>query len=335
MRIEVRPFRPGDAIAAAQILAARHRVLRSDEPLLPAAFEDAVTALGAVRQAGMRWASSAALATAGSRAVGYLTGAPLQVSHTSLDALWIRPCSAIIRAGGHAVRQPDGFDVYRALYGRLAPTWVAAGCAAHYVDVAAADRVALDAWFSLGFGQDVVMAVRDLGRVATAGLGRGLEVRRAGPEDAESVTALGIALERHHSSSPMFRPYVVETEDEQRRVASLQLADERHPIWVVLRAGQPVAMASVRLEPALDACMNPRRSAFLAEVYSEPSARSLGPLLVRRAVEWAREADLEFLTTAWHAANIVSGRCCRALGFRPVQYRLRRLLDLVPTQPGP
>ena len=82
---------------------------------------------------------------------GYLIMSP------KIDATWGR--SAWARPASHAVAPEADADLYRDLYAALAPHWVERGCLTHYVLAPATDRAALDAWFSLGFGQQQAHAI--------------------------------------------------------------------------------------------------------------------------------------------------------------------------------
>lgn len=115
------------------------------------------------------------VALRGGRTVRYLLGSlrtPPQVTYRQVTVSY----------AGAAVDPAleDGREVYREMYAAVATQWIAAGCFAHYVCVAAQDRLAVDAWFSLDFGQDNTLAVRDTLPAIGMEAGSDIEIRRAG-----------------------------------------------------------------------------------------------------------------------------------------------------------
>jgi GNAT superfamily N-acetyltransferase len=324
MRTTVVPLGRGHLDGAAELLAARQRRDRAVLQGLPPGLEDPRVAAGAVRSAllGLTSAGVAALARGG--LVGYLIGVRRPVAPGEVDAAYLAPRSALIGVTAHAAEPGSEREVYRALYAALAGRWVEAGWADHYVEIVAADRAALDAWFMLGFGAGAVIAIRDTSPVAA--LGGGVHVRRAEPSDLESVARLAAALGRHHAVPPIFLPVVADTLERRRQRAAL-LADDRCPHWLAERDGRAVGLVSLVAPAPAWPGVTPEETALLCVGYTEPDVRHAGAALLRRALAWAREQGYRHCLTGWHAANGPSERFCLGVGFRPLLYRLHRRVD--------
>jgi len=212
------------------------------------------------------------------------------------------------------------------MYAALAAAWLEAGCSTHVVDILAADQPALDAWFSLGFGQQSVIGARDTGTVPGGGISPGVEIRRAGPADIGSAVHFARSLRRYHLEAPMFFREDA-GEGQLHAVLAARLLDDWSPIWIAWRGSRAVGMISVGASPITDPLACPDRCLSIYLCFTEPDARGPGVALLRQALGWGRERGVASCTSAWQAANLLSARTCVALGFRPLMYRLSRVIQ--------
>ncbi|MAF54348.1 MAG: hypothetical protein CL694_15220 [Chloroflexi bacterium] len=168
MPIGIVPFEAAHLDDAATLLAARHRAGRERTPWLPAQYEDADSTAPILRNC--MAAGPGAAAYRGSRMAGFLLS-----SISFFNGEWM----AFSHDLAHAVDATDGRQTYRLMYARLSQRWVENGCFKHAISLPAGDAQAADAWHSLGFGLNVVDAVRDTSPVV--GASEDVDVRRAGP----------------------------------------------------------------------------------------------------------------------------------------------------------
>ena len=327
VRLEIAPFSEQHLDGATELLAARHRADRARAPELPVPFEDAAAARPLVEAELRAWGTSGVVALRGGRTVGYLLGSLVLPAPTAGEALTMRPRSVRSGYAGHAVDPAEDGEVYRALYAAAAPRWLTAGCFAHYVLVPAADRQALDAWFSLGFGQQMARAVRDTGPVAGRAAAAGIEIHRGGPEDIEVVMRLVERLSRYHAEPPIFLPYLPETAAGQRAHHEELLAGPANVYWLAYRGGHAAGMQV--FVPPQPAMVTPERSIHLHEAYTEAAERGGGVAgaLLDHAMAWARQAGYERCTVSWMTTNLLATRFWLRSGFRPLSYRLARFVD--------
>src|SRR4051794_12883330 len=179
MAIEISTFTGEHIDDAARLLAARHRADLEREPDLSPKFADVDAARDAVLEVLEAPGTRGTVAARGGRLVGYLLSTPQLPSPTSGLALAVPPRSVRIALAGHTVEPDEGADIYRSLYAGLSGHWVGAGYFSHNIGVPANDRQALDAWFSLGFGQDSAQGLRRTTPVEASAVGPGIEIRRA------------------------------------------------------------------------------------------------------------------------------------------------------------
>jgi GNAT superfamily N-acetyltransferase len=265
----------------------------------------------------------------GARLVGFLLGAPLVTPSTSRHAFFLPARSGYVPFAGHAVAaEEDATEVYAALYTALSAAWVSAGHLCHYVQVAAGDRPGLDAWHALGFGDDLVTALRDTAPVPWPA--RAADVRRATPQDVDVVTTLVVALYRYHTQPPMYLPYFQEAEAHQREHEGRLLHDPACAHWVAYHDDRALGVLSFQPpSPRTPPLIVPGHCIYLLDGYLDPAARGtgLGNALLARGLEWARAGGYRRCLLHFHSANVVARRFWRDTGFRPVKHRLCRRID--------
>jgi GNAT superfamily N-acetyltransferase len=328
MPIEIRRFTDEHIEDAAALLAARHAVDRGHTPEFPARFESAADAQEQIARELARPGTSGVLATRDGRACGFLLGAVVLPPPDAFWAAIMASRSVEMPYAGYAAADDDP-EIYREMYAALAPAWLRAGCFAHYIEVHADDRTARDAWFSLGFGRHLTLALRDTGPVGDARMdGPALEVHAMGTEDIETVMELGLALWRHHGGSPIFVPQLPEAAAPMRAYQQELLANEANRFWVAYQDGRPVGMQTFHLQTHA-AMARPEPGIYLFEGFTRAEGRGggIGTALLRHSMAWARDAGFDHCTLHYFSANVSGARFWRRSGFRPVVERLCRRLD--------
>ncbi len=331
MAIDIVPFTGAHIEGAAALLAARQRAARQLLPALPQQYEQPAAARALIEQslapADPALMPDGVAALRDGQLAGYLLGTKLLVPPATFRSLFYEPRSVSIGLAGYAVGPTGGAETLRALYAALAPGWLAEGCFAHYVETLIADPQLVEAWFSLGFGQNQVHGLRDTGPVAEVQAPAGLEIHEAGTEDLNEVVRLAIALNVHHSQPPMFQVYFADTDADARLDHERLLADPVNSHWLAYRDGRAVGLqVYTLLRPGLH---NPEGCIYLRQGYSEAEARGggVGSATLDRAMAWAREQGYEYCSVSWLSGNLLGARFWQARGFRPIGYRLMRKVD--------
>lgn len=322
------PFTDDHLEEASALLAARHRADRAREPELPARFIKPTAAREALAAAWSAPMTEGMVALRGGRMTGYLLGSIVLPEPSSVMTLFIAPRAVQIADPGYAAEPGDAEALYRELYAALAPSWLRAGCFAHYVSVRLCDAAALEGWSSLGFGRQMVSGLRDVGPVEGDQPVRGVTITRAAPEDIEVVTRLICGNLRYHTAGPIFDPYFPEVESSIRPDIAVLLAEpNRSPVWLAEQDGRPAGILNlVQPRPRMT---TPKRAIHLQNGYTEPGVRGGGvaSALLGEATAWAREAGYERCTIHWHTANLLGARFWQRSGFRPAGYSLVRWID--------
>jgi GNAT superfamily N-acetyltransferase len=267
----------------------------------------------------------------GGRLAGYLLGAPVLGSPTDIWAGFLQPRSAFIALAGWAADPADSQNLCHVMYAAVAERWVANGIAAHYITLPAH---AVEPWLDLGFARYIVFGLRETrfetGR--TGAEGSDFEFRRARPDDLTAVQVLTDEMFRAWSSSPVFMPYLPETEAHRRQFMSDLLADERCPLWLACVEGRRIGM-QVFVEPQsshwfLSSLQVPDKTVYLylASTHPEARGRGVGTALFSAGMSWAREAEYDHCAVHYHTANRAAA-FWRGLGFRTVSRWRCRVID--------
>ncbi len=321
--LEIHAFDESALDEAALLLAARHREQRRHEPLLPADYEEPGRARPVVEAAWREPHAAGVVARRGGRLVGYLIGAP-QINET-----WGR--SAWVRLGGHALAPGEDADLYRDLYAALAPRWLEWGCFAHYALISASDRAALDAWFALSFGQQQALALRELPSPdMEAPAVDGITIRKAGPDDLETLLTVSNIVSDHQTRSPVYAPLPPETLTDRRADYAELLADPDVTLWLAERGGGIEGFAIFTRDELSDKAMHiPSHCCelLLAAIRPDSRSRGIGRALTARGLSAAHAQGYRACATDWRTTNLLASRFWPRQGFRPVAYRLTRQLD--------
>ncbi len=332
-RVTVRPFERGDLDGAAALVAEAHRRDRERHPVLVESLADE----GEARKMLVEWLENertdGAAAVDGDVLAGFAMGERLAgAAPDSYMGQLAHPRT--IRMGPRDQAVAAGYDaraVCRLLYRELAGAWVAAGYYNHSVHLIEGEERLQDAWFNLGFGRTVSMAVRE-GTGPVAGVDAGdIEIRECGSEDAEVLVGLARTLGLHHIGPPMFMywPVLPENNAMARTLFSSLLEDEGNPHFVAYRGGEPVGLTSFLKQGFFPPYVSAEKNVYLFMGIVEPEAQDggVGRALLDRGMAWAREEGYERCSLHVLSANYSGEPFWFANGFAPVEYTLERQID--------
>lgn len=326
MSVDFVPFQDDFLATAAILLAARHRRDRDTLPELPARFEDPTIARQAVETTWRRPRTSGVAALSDGRLVGYLIG------NVTIDAF--RGRIAWVRAAGHALDQDVDAELYRDLYSAAGPGWLAYGCFKHYALVPVADKTVLEAWYGLGFGQEQVYALRPLTdedtNASAEAIPEDVTVRRVTSDDGPALAEMATLIARHQAGPPVWVPAPPEDVPELREGYAELADDPNATVWLAVHDDEVLGFqAYFSTEPADDDLLTPERCVELkvAGTRADARGRGIGRSLTRHGLVEAQAEGYAYCLTDWVATNLLSSRFWPRQGFRPMTYRLMRIID--------
>lgn len=327
-RRRIAPFAPRKHLeAAARLLAERHARDRGREPLLPAAYEIPAACRDQIEHAIERPGWYGAVALDGNDVMGYMIGAPQLFAPTHVLAAFFPPRSMAISYAAHAAVPGLEYDIYRELYADVADEFVRRGFFDHIAGIAASDPAVGEAFASLSFGRHSVAAMRGVGPTERAAAG--VQVHQAATEDAEVVYALVEELNLHHAYSPIYWPYLRETDAASHEMSLGLLGDPANAHWVAYEDGRPVGMNTFMPPAFLSAMTVPDRTVYLYQgiVTKDARAGGVGTALLSRAAAWAREQGYEHIGLHFASPNLQGAKFWQSSGFKPMEFGIRRRID--------
>jgi GNAT superfamily N-acetyltransferase len=330
MSIATTPFdRDRHLDTAAALLAERHRRDRRREPLLPATFEDPGACRDQIAHAFDTAGWYGVVAQAGGESVGFATMTPQHIPATHFLASFFPPRGASLGYAAHAAEDGMEYDVYRAMFADLADHFVDLGIFDFGLNIPAGDLETREAFASLGFGRTMTCAIRDVGPTERAAAS-GIELHQASAEDAEVIFKLNEELTLHHARSPIFNPYIRESDpsshDFQRNLLNDPAANAH---WVAYENGRPVGMNTFMQPFFLSPLTVPDKTIYLFQgiVTQDARAGGVGTAILAKGVEWAREQGYEHVALHFASANLPGAKFWQSSGFRPIEHGMRRRVD--------
>jgi GNAT superfamily N-acetyltransferase len=320
MPLEIVPLEEKHLQDAAGLASARYRALREQVPAMPARYEEPGITLPWLQDLASQAPGVAAIRNG--RLAGFLLGMVLprfRGKRGVLSPEW-----------ANAADPEDSRWIYEEMYARLSARWVADGCVTHLISLLAHDRPGIEGWHGLGFGLAAADGVRAVDRMhaldPVPDPSTGIEIRRAGPDDAEQMRDLLTALQRHMMSAPTF---LFRSEPDRLDEHAAWLADPANALWLACQEDRVLAgMGQGQANPDACALIADDRTTSIVSAYTQPSARGGGiaTALLDRALAWAREGEFERCAVDWEPMNILANRFWTR-HFRPVCYALARHID--------
>lgn len=302
MRLEIVPLEEKHIQDAAGLASARYRALREQVPPMPARYEDPDIILPWLQDLASHAPGVAAIRKG--RLAGFLLGMVIpqfRGKRGIYSPEW-----------ANAASPGDSQCIYEEMYARLSARWVADGCVAHVISILAHDRSGIEGWTGLGFGLAAADGIRTVDSEHTLDPGSNpsseIEIRRAGPDDAEQMRDLIAALHRYLMASPTFL-FRSETDEVDRHAA--WLADPANALWLAYQGTSAVAcMGQGPANPDACAVIADDKTTSITSAFTQPSARGGGvaTALLNRVLDWSRQEGFERCAVDWEPMNILGNR---------------------------
>jgi GNAT superfamily N-acetyltransferase len=316
------PFTQDHLEPAARLLADRQRRWRAAQPDLPERYCEP-TAWAAILEA--RRSSADGVGFAAESDDGRL--AAFMLAGLRLEEIWGRSGWAWLDA--QAVAADEDADVIRDLYAAVGDRFVERGIFAHYAVVPDAFGEAVDAWTRAGFGKMQTHAIRSADPDSLGAPPEGLVIRPATPADIDLVEQVCDLIARALLEAPTFSVTLPERWQRYRADWLEELEQPEGDVLLALdeRNGRVLGLAA--FYPAEPAPHTPEGAVELGVAMTAPSARGRGVMraLLREGLERAGKGGAASCITDWRTANLTASRAWPALGFRPLYWRMHRMVD--------
>ncbi|MFN2167248.1 MAG: GNAT family N-acetyltransferase, partial [Anaerolineae bacterium] len=293
---------------------ARYRALRMQLPLMPSRYEDPDAILPRLHDLAGLGPGVAAIRR------GQLAG--FLVAYQFPDFRGKPSTYSPEWANGAAL--DDSRRIYEALYTAMSAQWVEEGFCAHLLSILASDAEGIEGWRWLGFGLLGADGVCGLQPVTepTANV----DLRRAGLDDLQQVTALMGDLRAYMAKPPTFlhQEDAIGAEEDKE-----WLADPDHAVWLAYQGTGVVAcMVQGPANPRASEIIRDRGTTSIVAAYTRETARNtgIGSALLNQVLAWARAEGYERCAVDWEPMNVLATRFWMRY-FQPVSYALVRHVD--------
>jgi GNAT superfamily N-acetyltransferase len=152
----------------------------------------------------------------------------------------------------------------------------------------------------------------------------------ASAEDYPVIEMLGEELTLHHTRSPIFNPYIRESDEASHAFVKGLLQDpDGNAHWVAYDDRRAVGMNTFMQPFFLSPMTVPDKTIylFLGVVAQDARQGGVGTAILSRGVQWARDEGYTHIALHFATANVSGAKFWQASGFRPVEYGMRRRID--------
>jgi GNAT superfamily N-acetyltransferase len=324
VRLRIVPFEAGHAGGAAALFAGAYRKVRFGSSILPERHEDPTRACQLLADAaagtvfGFHSAPSVA-ALEGDRLVGFLAAFVLP------SFFGDRP-GVICPIWANAATGENRHEAYQWMYAEASTEWIRQGYLAHAIQLFPSDLAISDLFFRVGFGMQVVDALRPIDGLDVTPTGSEVTVRQATREDLPAIVAMVDGLVDYLAAGPIFSH-----SPHRATVESYGKWMERRDavFWLAEHDGQPIAyLRSEPPTPDVSFLVHDPGTLSISGAWTDPGWRSRGAatMILAEILRWGQEHDYARCSVDFESANILGSRLW--LGhFEPVTYSLLRKVD--------
>lgn len=231
---------------------------------------------------------------------------------------------------------PDGMaDELGFLYGEIAKKWVESNIAEHVLVIPASSGALGEKLADLGFGRQQIHGWLD-GRNFSpehrrSGEQNSLTVRKSTPEDREQIRSFSRLIALYQKESPCFAVAPESYLTNLDQGFSILTTDEEVELYVIEEEGKILGY-QLYAPHEKEGFLSPAGSCELAvsAVTEGARGRGIGRRLTSEALRDQLCRGREIFITDWRSANLLSSRFWPRVGFRPLAYRMVRVLAGLP-----
>ena len=234
---------------------------------------------------------------------------------------------AVIPYEGAAILDGQPAELIRYLYAEASVLWLEHGCFTHSAVVPLTDPLYLEAFSRLSFGIEQVYGVLDLEEYNPFNSIAKVEIRPATEEDSEVMGRMSSVISKHHNAAPAFIPVFPEILAEIREGFTRSLEDQDTVVLLAEKNGE--AAGFHMYGSASPSIMTPDHAVELCVAGTLQCHRrcGVGQSLMDAGALMMREKGYRYITTDWRIINLASSTFWPKCGFRPLAYRMARVID--------
>ncbi|HMM30514.1 MAG TPA: GNAT family N-acetyltransferase [Clostridia bacterium] len=319
IRFDFRAITVADSPAMAELLRSRQLLERSTFPFLQNRCLNTQYIVDVLEQL---FRSNRVIGTGAfvnGKMVGYIMG-EIKVDTFRGRHVWV-PYEGI------AIREDQSPELIRALYAKVADSWLKQGCFMHYAVVPLGNQAYFEAFQRLSFFIQQVHGVmntegyRPFAQVSDA------KVRIADKADRKKMGQLSGIIQSYQNATPTFELVLPEMAADIKVGYEGTVEDGNMTVLLAEKDGEVLGF---QMYGAADSgLMSPDDSAELnvAGTYAGQMGAGVGKKLMNEGCALMKERGARHIIADWRITNLASSTFWPKCGFKPVAYRMARHID--------
>jgi GNAT superfamily N-acetyltransferase len=227
---------------------------------------------------------------------------------------------------GIAIKTYESKELIRLLYAQASQEWVEQGCLYHSIYSPLGQDIYYQALLHLSFHIEQVYGVLSMNRYQVLDTKNKLTIRQANDRNRDLLGKMSRIIIDNQVQSPVFLP-ITKSMIEQRKKAFESLVDEDDVIVFIAEKDQQ-GLGYFNFESLSNTLMIPNKSIELsvAGVFKASRGLGVGKALMNHSVEILKDKGFKHIMTDWKISNIFASNFWPKCGFKPIAYRMVRLI---------
>jgi ribosomal protein S18 acetylase RimI-like enzyme len=259
----------------------------------------------------------------GDEMVGYL--------FATIESSTLNGSMAWVPYEGLAINKNESKDLVRLLYAKASEVWVNQGCLYHSLYIPLGQDNYYQALLHLGFHIEQVHAVLPMNQYQHLDTKNPIAIRQANDNDRELLGKMSRIIIDDQIQSPVYLR-ITDAMIQKRKKAFETLVDEDDVI-VLIAEKDNQGLGYFDFEYLSNALMVPNKTIELcvAGVFEAFRGLGVGKALMNHSHELLKNKGFKYIKTDWKVSNISASNFWPKCGFKPMVYRMVRVIDKIET----
>jgi GNAT superfamily N-acetyltransferase len=228
---------------------------------------------------------------------------------------------------GHGSVKNDRQRIYQALYTYASGLWVEKGLINHLITLFCKDKVSVDTWLSLGFGNRCIDAIRSTETICDLQELDGYSFIKANKKHLPDIAQLCLQDGLHFKNAPLFMVGDEKSVEDIMHDFAEWLSEDNHHLWIAYEKGQAVGYMRIQENGESFISEHPDMMNITgAYVTNECRGKGVAKYLLNRILIWLNKKGYSICGVDYESIN-VSGNNFWHKYFKPYTYSMFRHID--------
>ena len=228
---------------------------------------------------------------------------------------------------GVAIREDQSPELIRALYAKVADSWLKQGCFMHYAVVPLGNQAYFEAFQRLSFFVQQVHGVMNTEEYRAFAQVSDAKVRIADKADRKKMGQLSAIIQSYQNATPTFELVLPEIAADIKAGYESTVEDGDMTVLLAEKDGEELGFQIY--EAASSGLMLPDGGVELSVAGTYPCrmGSGVGKKLMNEGCALMSAREVRHMITDWRITNLASSTFWPKCGFKPVSYRMVRYID--------